>query len=186
MAKSYVEFEVPKELAERMYDALEVVAESGKIGKGTNEATKCIERGLAKIVIIAEDVDPEEIVMHLPALCKEKQVPFVFVPSKQELGAACGMEVATASACVTEEGTAKKQIKELIEEIERLKTGSKKEIPKEELKKEEKAEEKPAEIKKEKKPLEKGSSKKKEKPAESKEEEKPLKKVPSKKEEKEK
>lgn len=121
MVKSYVEFEVPKDLAEKTYDTLEAVVNSGKISKGTNETTKSIERGLAKLVIIAEDIEPEEIVMHLPILCKENDVPYTYVPSKQELGAACGVGVSTASVCVTEEGEAKKQLKEIIDKIEELK-----------------------------------------------------------------
>ena len=66
MPKSYVKFEVPEELKEKVLQAVEIARNSGKIKKGTNETTKAIERGIAKLVVIAEDVEPEEIVMHLP------------------------------------------------------------------------------------------------------------------------
>ena len=58
---------------------------TGKIRRGTNETTKAIERGIAKLVIIAEDVTPPEVVAHLPLLCEEKKIPFIFVPTKEDV-----------------------------------------------------------------------------------------------------
>lgn len=115
-----VDFEVSKDIAEKAYEALEAVKGSGSIRKGTNEATKAIERGLAKLVIVAEDVEPIEVVMHLPMICKEKDVPVITVPSKQELGAACGIEVSTGAVAVIDEGKGKKQIEELTKKIKEL------------------------------------------------------------------
>ena len=117
----YVDFEVPEELMEKVYKLMEIARETGQIKKGTNETTKATERGLAKLVIIAEDVDPPEIVMHLPVLCEEKGIPYVHVPSKKELGAAAGLQVSAASACIVDPGEAKKELDELIKKIEALK-----------------------------------------------------------------
>lgn len=121
MAKAYVKFEVPKELADKVLRTLEVVNNTGKVKRGTNETTKAVERGIAKLVVIAEDVDPEEIVMHLPPLCEEKNVPYVYVPSKLELGRAAGIDVAAASVAVVEPGDAKTAIEEIVKEVEKLK-----------------------------------------------------------------
>ena len=85
----YVRFEVPPEIAEKAYEALRKARETGgKIKKGTNETTKAIERGLAKLVLIAEDVDPPEVVAHLPLLCEEKKVPCLLYtsPSPRDRG----------------------------------------------------------------------------------------------------
>ncbi|MCK5021378.1 MAG: ribosomal L7Ae/L30e/S12e/Gadd45 family protein, partial [Candidatus Peribacteraceae bacterium] len=60
MAK-FVKNEVPKDLEDKIYEAVEIAKSTGKIRKGVNETTKCIERGLAKLVILAADVTPEEI-----------------------------------------------------------------------------------------------------------------------------
>ncbi|HDJ96524.1 MAG TPA: 50S ribosomal protein L7ae, partial [Candidatus Aenigmarchaeota archaeon] len=100
---------------------LEVVNNTGKVKRGTNETTKAVERGIAKLVVIAEDVEPQEIVMHLPPLCEEKNVPYVYVPSKLELGRAAGIDVAAASVAVIEPGDAKSSIEEIIKEVEKLK-----------------------------------------------------------------
>ncbi len=121
MPKSYVKFETPKELAEKALQALELARNTGKIKKGTNETTKAVEKGLAKLVLIAEDVDPEEIVMHLPPLCEEKNVPYLYVPSKAELGRAAGIDVAAASACIVEPGEAKNLVEGIAKEIEKIK-----------------------------------------------------------------
>jgi len=118
----YVRFEVPEELAKKAYEALSKARESGgKIKKGTNETTKAVERGLAKLVLIAEDVDPPEIVAHLPLLCEEKKVPYVYVPSKAQLGKAAGIEVAAASACIIDPGEAKDLVDEVIKEVSEIK-----------------------------------------------------------------
>jgi large subunit ribosomal protein L7Ae len=121
MAKIYVKFEVPKDLSEKAYEALEMVRGSGKISKGTNEVTKVVERGQAVLVVIAEDVEPEEIVAHLPVLCDEKKISYIYVPSKEELGKASGLDVSTAAVAVVNAGKAKKTITEIAEKVEALK-----------------------------------------------------------------
>ncbi len=123
MSKPYVRFEVPPELAEKAYEAVRIARETGKVRVGTNETTKMVERGLAKLVIIAEDVDPPEIVMHLPILCEEKGVPYVYVPSKKDLGKNAGIEVAAASAAIVEPGKAEDLVKEIVDAVNALKKG---------------------------------------------------------------
>lgn len=79
------------------------------VRKGTNETTKSIEKGHAKLVYIALDVDPPEIVGHLPLLCEEKKIPYVYVSSKKDLGKGAGIEVPMASATITEFGDFSKE-----------------------------------------------------------------------------
>lgn len=122
MAKPiYVRFEVPKELADKAYEAVEGARDSGKLRKGTNESTKAIERKQAALVVIAEDVEPAEIVAHLPPLCDEKGIPYIYVPSKRELGAAAGINVGAAAITIAEAGRAAATVKEIIERVRELK-----------------------------------------------------------------
>ena len=109
--------EVPKELLDKVYEAIETAKTTGKIKKGTNETTKTIEKGKAKMVVIAKDVTPPEITMHIPLIAEEKNVPCFTVPSKEELGAAAGIQVGTGSIAVVEEGEAKNLIKEIVSKI---------------------------------------------------------------------
>lgn len=110
-------FEAPKELVDKVYEAVEVAKATGKIRKGTNETTKVIEKGQAKLVVIAKDVNPPEITMHIPLLAEEKGVPCVQVPSREELGAAAGIDVPTGSIVIVVEGESKNLIKEIVEKI---------------------------------------------------------------------
>jgi ribosomal protein eL8 len=118
---SYVRFEMPEDLIGKIYETLEKVRDSGKIKKGTNEVTKTVERGEAKLVVMATDVSPEEVLAHMPYLCEEKGVVYAYVPSKEELGRASGMEVRTASVAVSEEGEAKSLIEEVTKKIKDIK-----------------------------------------------------------------
>lgn len=117
----YVRFEVPKELADKAYEAVENARDTGKLRKGTNETTKAVERKQAVLVIIAEDVEPAEIVAHLPPLCDEKSVPYIYVPSKRELGAAAGIDLGAAAITIAEAGRAAEVVKEIVERIRELK-----------------------------------------------------------------
>ena len=47
--------------------------------KGANETTKALNRGCADLIILAADTEPLEIILHLPLLCEDKNVPYVYV-----------------------------------------------------------------------------------------------------------
>jgi large subunit ribosomal protein L7Ae len=117
MAKSYVKFEVSKEVADKTYEALQLAKQGGKIRKGVNEATKSVERGLASFVVLAEDVEPEEVIMHLPMLCEQKKIPFSYVPSKLELGKAIGLGVQCAAVAIESQGGGASAIKDVIARV---------------------------------------------------------------------
>jgi large subunit ribosomal protein L7Ae len=121
----YVKFEVSKEIADAAYEALQIASKTGTVRKGTNETTKAIERAQAKLVIIAEDVDPPEVVAHLPLLCEERKIPYIFVPNKEKIGNAAGIDVPAASVCIIKEGEATGLVKEIIARIEQMKRGTK-------------------------------------------------------------
>lgn len=116
-----VEGEISKEVIDKVLRLVEMAKNTGKIKKGTNETTKFIERGSVKLVVIASDVEPKEIVMHLPALCDEKKIPYVYVPSKMELGRAAGIDVPSASIGVVEVGEGKDVFKEILTKISKTK-----------------------------------------------------------------
>jgi large subunit ribosomal protein L7Ae len=105
--------EFSQEKISKAFEAIELAKKTGKIKKGANEVTKVVEKGTAKLVVVAQDVSPKEIIMHLEPLCKEKNIPYIEVPTKDDLGAAASLRVGTASVAVVKEGEAKNAIKEL-------------------------------------------------------------------------
>ena len=117
----YVKMNVPKEVADAAYEALQIANQTGTVRKGTNETTKAIERAQAKLVVIAEDVDPPEVVAHLPLICDERKIPYVFVPNKQKIGSAVGIDVPAAAACIVELGDAAPLVKEISKRLEEIK-----------------------------------------------------------------
>ena len=137
--------------AEKALEAIEIARTSGKIKKGTNEVTKALERGTARLVAVAKDISPPEIAMHLPILAKEKGIPCIQIDSKEELGAAAGIKVPTSAIAIIAEGDAKKLIKELSAKPAEEKKEKPKAEPAEEKKEKPKKEAKPKEEKAEKK-----------------------------------
>lgn len=117
----YVKFETPKEISDKAYSLAEMARDGGKIKKGTNEVTKVVERGNAAIVIMACDVEPPEILAHMPALCEERNVPYVYVPSKTELGAAIGLDKPTATIAIMDVGKGKPLCDEIAQAVKTLK-----------------------------------------------------------------
>lgn len=69
--------------------------------KGANEATKTLNRGISEMIIMSADAEPIEILLHLPLLCEDKNVPYVFVPSKIALGRACGVSRPVIACSIT-------------------------------------------------------------------------------------
>ena len=125
MAKAYyVKFDTPQDLISPILEAVRVAAQTGKVKKGTNEATKAIERGISKLIVIAEDVEPPEVVAHLPLICDEQKAAYAFVPSKQELGKALGIEVTSAAAAILDAGDAQHIIEEVVASISKIKGGN--------------------------------------------------------------
>lgn len=146
----YVKFSVPEDLKNLQADVVSKISKSGKIKVGINEVTKMVERNTAKLVLIAEDITPAEIVMHLPIICKEKNIPFSYVSTKEELGKISGINAKASAIAIVDEGVLKKEFSALISKIEELSGGKSK------------SEDKP-------KPAEKKPVEKKEKPIEKKE-----------------
>jgi len=114
---------VPTDLVSPIYEAVIVAHQSGKVKKGTNEVTKAIERGISKLVIIAEDVEPAEVVAHLPILCEEHGIPYGFVPSRQELGKSLGIDVTSAAAAILDSGDAQHIVDQIVASLSQIKGG---------------------------------------------------------------
>jgi large subunit ribosomal protein L7Ae len=120
----YVKYETPKDLVNAIYEAVRLAKQSGLVRKGTNETTKAIERGISKLVIIAEDVEPPEVVAHLPILCDERTSKYVFVPSKKDLGNALGIEVGSAAATIIDAGESQQILDQITSSVDNIKNKS--------------------------------------------------------------
>ena len=121
---SYVKFKVPENLQGAIKNAVKTIAESrdSKIRKGMNEVTKSIERGAAKLVLMAEDVSPPEILFHIPLLCEEKKVPYAYISTKKEVGNAAKINVGSSAISIEGLGSGNENIlKDIIKKVNELK-----------------------------------------------------------------
>lgn len=117
---SYVRFETPDDVRNKALQLVEVSSETGKVKKGTNEVTKVIERGEAKFVVIAEGIQPPEVVLHIPLLCEEKGIPYLYVQKKEDLGQKVKLK-SSAAVAVIEPGNAKQLLTELSDKFKDIK-----------------------------------------------------------------
>ena len=125
-------------LSQKLLDLIQQAMNYHQLRKGANEgllsslkqqlptnffsATKTLNRGLAELIVLAADADPLEIILHLPLLCEDKNVPYVFVKSKAALGRACGVTRPVVACSVTsnEGSQLKPVIAKLKQETEKL------------------------------------------------------------------
>ena len=98
----HIAFEPPSEIQEQVYEMVKPLGKdgSGRLKKGANEVTKAAERGNAKMVVMAENVNPGELLAHIPMICREKEIPFIYVEDQAYLGEAAGMSLGTRTAAI--------------------------------------------------------------------------------------
>ncbi|KAJ7219514.1 putative SNU13-component of the U4/U6.U5 snRNP [Mycena pura] len=89
------------DLTNSILELVQQASQYKQLKKGANEATKTLNRGIAEFIVLTADTEPLEILLHLPLLCEEKNVPYIFVPSKAALGRACGVTRPVISCSVT-------------------------------------------------------------------------------------
>jgi len=110
------------ELQNKLLELVQQACHYKQLKKGANEATKTLNRGTAELIVLAADAEPLEILLHLPLVCEDKNVPYVFVRSKIALGRACGVTRPVISASITsKEGSQlMSQITEMKDQVEQI------------------------------------------------------------------
>lgn len=98
----HIAYETPQDVQEQVYEMVKALSkdEGGAVKKGANEVTKAAERGTAQMVVMAENVNPGELLAHIPMICKEKEIPFIYVEDQAFLAEAAGMPQGTRTAAV--------------------------------------------------------------------------------------
>jgi large subunit ribosomal protein L7Ae len=112
---AYINKETSPEVAAKVLEILTIAKDTGVVKKGANEVTKSIEKGNAQLVVIAGDVTPPEIVVHIPSLCVEKGIAYEFITTKQELGNAIGISVGCAAAAIQNAGNASELLRDILD-----------------------------------------------------------------------
>ena len=74
------------------------------VHRGVKETVKAVRKGAKGVVVIAADISPIDVLSHLPILCEEKEIPYIYVKSRAELGQACKTKRPTSCVLVTAPG----------------------------------------------------------------------------------
>ena len=71
------------------------------VKRGVKETVKAVRKGASGIVIIAADISPIDVLSHLPILCEDKSIPYMYVKSRAEVGEACKTKRPTSCVMIT-------------------------------------------------------------------------------------
>ena len=71
-----------------MLKCVKAAAKDKLIRRGVKEVVKALKKGEQGLAVIAGDISPIEVIAHVPILCEEKNVAYIYVPAKEELGLA--------------------------------------------------------------------------------------------------
>eukprot|EP01092_Planopodium_desertum_P003630 TRINITY_DN1674_c0_g1_i1.p1 TRINITY_DN1674_c0_g1~~TRINITY_DN1674_c0_g1_i1.p1 ORF type:complete len:154 (-),score=0.32 TRINITY_DN1674_c0_g1_i1:39-437(-) len=76
------------------------------VRRGVKEVVKALRKGTYKkaICVLAADISPMDVITHIPILCEDSDIKYVFVPSKEELGVACSTKRPTSCVLVVCDG----------------------------------------------------------------------------------
>ena len=97
----HIAFETPKDVQDSVYELVKLVGSGeGRLKKGSNEVTKAAERGTAQMIVMAENVNPADLLAHIPLICKEKKIPFIYVEDQAYLAEAAGMSSGAKTAAI--------------------------------------------------------------------------------------
>merc|ERR1712153_62885 len=75
-------------LAKKLFKVIKKAMKTKQVLRGVKEVVKAVRKGTKGICVIAGNISPMDVISHLPILCEEKSIPYIFVRSKEELGAA--------------------------------------------------------------------------------------------------
>lgn len=77
-----------KKLNKKLLKTVKKASKAKNVKRGVKEVVKALRKGDKGLVVIAGDIYPEDVISHIPVLCEENSVPYIFIPSKQDLGSA--------------------------------------------------------------------------------------------------
>lgn len=77
-----------KKLNKKVLKTVKKASKAKNVKRGVKEVVKALRKGDKGLVVIAGDIFPADVISHIPVLCEDHSVPYIFIPSKQDLGSA--------------------------------------------------------------------------------------------------
>ncbi|KAI8810259.1 50S ribosomal protein L30e-like protein [Cladochytrium replicatum] len=114
-----------KKLTKKTLKAVKEASKQKAVKRGVKEVVKALRKGQKGFVIIAGDISPIDVITHIPVLCEDNDVPYIYLPSKEDLGHAGSTRRPTSCIMIMEKAGAansdmSESYKELFDELKRL------------------------------------------------------------------
>lgn len=106
-----------KKQTKKVYKLIKKCTAAKKMRRGVREVVKSLRKGVRGVCVLAGDVSPLDVISHLPVFCEEKDVPYLFVPSRQDLGSAALSKRPTSAILIPTPKSGWKH-KDLFDEVE--------------------------------------------------------------------
>uniref|UniRef100_A0A8D0VXM7 H/ACA ribonucleoprotein complex subunit 2 n=1 Tax=Sus scrofa TaxID=9823 RepID=A0A8D0VXM7_PIG len=109
-----------RKLTRKLYKCIKKAVKQKQIRRGVKEVQKFINKGEKGIMVLAGDTLPVEVYCHLPVMCEDRNLPYVYIPSKTDLGAAAGSKRPTCVIMVKPHKEYQEAYGECLEEVQAL------------------------------------------------------------------
>ena len=109
-----------RRLTGKLYKCIKKAIKQKQIQHGVKEVQKFIDKGKKGIMVLAGDTLPVEVYCHLPVMCEDRNLPYIYIPSKTNLGAAAGSKRPTCVIMVKSHKDYQEAYDECLEEVQAL------------------------------------------------------------------
>ncbi|EHB12418.1 H/ACA ribonucleoprotein complex subunit 2 [Heterocephalus glaber] len=110
----------PRRLTRKLYKCIKKAVKQKQIQRRVKEVQKFVNKGEKGIMVLAGDTLPVEVYCHLPAMCEDRSLPCVYIPSKTDLGAAAGFKRPTCVIMVKAHEKYQEAYDECLQEVQAL------------------------------------------------------------------
>lgn len=90
-----------KKSSKKVHKLVKKASSAKVVRRGVKEVVKALRKGEKGFCIIAGDISPIDVISHVPIMCEDRNIPYIFVPSKHDLGTAASTKRPTSCVLVT-------------------------------------------------------------------------------------
>lgn len=107
-----------KKLNKKILKTVKKASKAKHVKRGVKEVVKSLRKGEKGLVIIAGDISPADVISHIPVLCEDNSVAYIFIPSKEDLGSAGATKRPTSCVMIVPGGGKSKRTQIKLTSIE--------------------------------------------------------------------
>jgi len=90
-----------RKVTKKLHKLVKKASQAKCVKRGVKEVVKALRKGEKGFCVIAGDISPVDVITHLPIMCEDRQVSYLYVPSKHDLGAAACTKRPTSCILIT-------------------------------------------------------------------------------------